>query len=130
MREVRNEHGPRLRDEPYAAIPASDIAAFKDVHPELIVEPWVRPVPWYPPAFITPFDRTMAWLRAAVFFERRDGVWTFAVGPFVISIGDTPFRRQRRRARLMAILPPPGLGIEETIAWQRHRMTLGERRLP
>lgn len=132
--EVPNLLGPRAlgHDEEYTPRSASDLLAEtreQGIRVEPVLDYHVVRAPWHPPQFITPYDRTIAWLRSLYSFERSGGVWTLMVGPIVVSIGDTPFRRARRHARLMALRPPQGLGIEETVAWHRHRMALGEQRL-
>lgn len=125
--------GPLVTGGDYtSAVEASALAGDLlrgDVKPELVWEPVVRPAPWTPAPFVTPFERAVVWLRSLFDVSRREGMLTVSVGPVVLSIGDTPWRRQRRLARLMAQRPPRGAGIEDTIAWHRHRADLGERRL-
>ena len=128
-----NRFGPRLtRGGVYVRLRAADLAASLsrgEIKPEIVSIVVEMPAPWFPPAFITPYERTVVWLRSLFEFSRRDGMWTLAFGPFTISFGDTPFRRSRRYARLMAMRPPKGSGLADTIAWHRYRMELGERRI-
>lgn len=128
-----SRHGPRLTGGRYAPESAAEITAdllAGRVVPEVFGELVPLPAPdTRHPMFLSGWDILVAWFKATFYVERIGGVLTIAIGPLVLSWGETWWRRARRRARTMLILPPAGLSLRDTIEWQRRRYLRGERRL-